>query len=192
MAVNGEYKGHILICDREKKGSSDAIRELKRLKISDIIMLSGDKEKVAEDVAKTLGINAFLGELSPVDKVNYVENLLKQAKKPVVFVGDGINDAPVLTRADIGISMGKIGSDAAVEASDIVITDDDPEKIPVAINCARKCMKIVKENICFSLAVKALCLVLTSFGAADMALAIFADVGVMILAILNSSRTLVK
>jgi Cd2+/Zn2+-exporting ATPase len=192
MAVNGEYKGHILICDREKKGSSDAIRELKRLKISDIIMLSGDKEKVAEDVAKNLGIDTFLGELSPVDKVNYVENLLKQAKKPVVFVGDGINDAPVLTRADIGISMGKIGSDAAVEASDIVITDDDPEKIPVAINCARKCMKIVKENICFSLAVKALCLVLTSIGAADMALAIFADVGVMILAILNSSRTLVK
>ncbi len=192
MAVNGEYAGHILISDIEKDTSKKSINELKNIGIEKIVMLTGDAKKVADKVAEDLGVDEVYSELFPADKVLKIENLLntKNEKSKLAFVGDGINDAPVLTRSDIGIAMGAIGSDAAIEAADVVLMDDDPIKIPKAIKISRKCIGIVYQNIVFSLLVKFVCLILGAFGVANMWVAIFADVGVMIIAILNSIRAL--
>lgn len=192
MAVNGKYAGHILISDIEKDTSKKSINELKNIGIEKIVMLTGDAKKVADKVAEDLGVDEVYSELFPADKVLKVENLLntKNEKSKLAFVGDGINDAPVLTRSDIGIAMGAIGSDAAIEAADVVLMDDDPIKIPKAIKISRKCIGIVYQNIVFSLLVKFVCLILGAFGIANMWVAIFADVGVMIIAILNSIRAL--
>lgn len=192
MAVNWKYAGHILISDIEKDTSKKSINELKNIGIEKIVMLTGDAKKVADKVAEDLGVDEVYSELFPADKVLKVENLLntKNEKSKLAFVGDGINDAPVLTRSDIGIAMGAIGSDAAIEAADVVLMDDDPIKIPKAIKISRKCIGIVYQNIVFSLLVKFVCLILGAFGIANMWVAIFADVGVMIIAILNSIRAL--
>ena len=192
MAVNGAYAGHILISDLLKPNAKEAITSLKRAGIEKTVMLTGDAKKVADQVAKELGIGEVYSELLPADKVSKVEELLKEknAKAKLVFVGDGINDAPVLSRADIGIAMGSLGSDAAIEAADVVLMDDDPLKISKAIRIARKCMRIVYENIYFAIGIKALCLILGALGIANMWLAIFADVGVMVLAVLNAIRVL--
>ena len=192
MAVNGAYAGHILISDLLKPNAKEAITSLKRAGIEKTVMLTGDAKKVADQVAKELGIGEVYSELLPADKVSKVEELLKEknAKAKLVFVGDGINDAPVLSRADIGIAMGALGSDAAIEAADVVLMDDDPLKISKAIRIARKCMRIVYENIYFAIGIKALCLILGALGIANMWLAIFADVGVMVLAVLNAIRVL--
>lgn len=191
-AINGEYAGSIVIGDVVKQSSKQAIEMLKKLGVSKTVMLTGDNESIAKSVANELKLDEVHFELLPDDKVRITESILEQSAKgeKVAFVGDGINDAPVLTRADIGIAMGGVGSDAAVESADIVIMDDDITKIPKAIRISRKCMRIVYENIYFALGVKALCLVLGALGIADMWLAIFADVGVMIIAVLNSIRTL--
>lgn len=191
-AINGEYAGSIVIGDVVKQSSKQAIEMLKKLGVSKTVMLTGDNESIAKSVANELKLDEVHFELLPDDKVRITESILEQSAKgeKVAFVGDGINDAPVLTRADIGIAMGGIGSDAAVESADIVIMDDDITKIPKAIKISRKCMRIVYENIYFALGVKALCLVLGALGIADMWLAVFADVGVMIIAVLNSIRTL--
>ena len=191
-AVNGEYAGSIVIGDVIKQSSKSALQALKRLGVSKTVMLTGDNESIAKSVANELKLDEVHFELLPDDKVRITESILEQSAKgeKVAFVGDGINDAPVLTRADIGIAMGGVGSDAAVESADIVIMDDDITKIPKAIKISRKCMRIVYENIYFALGVKALCLVLGALGIADMWLAVFADVGVMIIAVLNSIRTL--
>lgn len=192
MAVNGRYAGHIVISDVEKPNAKKAIRELKKAGIEKTVMLTGDSRKVAERVAADLGINEVYAELLPGDKVEKVEELLraKQQKGKLAFVGDGINDAPVLSRADIGIAMGAMGSDAAIEAADIVLMDDDPVKIAKAIRISRKCLRIVYENIWFAIGIKLICLVLGALGIANMWLAIFADVGVMIIAVLNAIRAL--
>ena len=192
MAVNGAYAGHILISDLLKPNAKEAITSLKHAGIEKTVMLTGDSKKVADQVAKELGIGEVYSELLPADKVSKVEELLKEknAKAKLVFVGDGINDAPVLSRADIGIAMGALGSDAAIEAADVVLMDDDPLKISKAIRIARKCMRIVYENIYFSIGIKVLCLILGALGIANMWLAIFADVGVMVLAVLNAIRVL--
>lgn len=192
MAVNGRYAGHIVISDVEKPNAKKAIRELKKAGIEKTVMLTGDSRKVAERVAADLGINEVYAELLPGDKVKKVEELLraKQQKGKLAFVGDGINDAPVLSRADIGIAMGAMGSDAAIEAADIVLMDDDPVKIAKAIRISRKCLRIVYENIWFAIGIKLICLVLGALGIANMWLAIFADVGVMIIAVLNAIRAL--
>ena len=192
IAINGEYSGHIVISDRIKAHAKDAIREVKRAGIQKTVMLSGDSRKVAEHVAKELGIDEVRSELMPADKVRIVEELLKQNKSrgKLAFVGDGINDAPVLSRADIGIAMGAMGSDAAIEAADVVLMDDDPLKIAKGIKISRKCLAIVKENIWFAIGIKVACLILGAFGIANMWMAIFADVGVMILAVLNAIRAL--
>ena len=192
MAVNGAYAGHILISDLLKPNAKEAITSLKHAGIEKTVMLTGDSKKVADQVAKELGIGEVYSELLPADKVSKVEELLKEknAKAKLVFVGDGINDAPVLSRADIGIAMGALGSDAAIEAADVVLMDDDPLKISKAIRIARKCMRIVYENIYFAIGIKALCLILGALGIANMWLAIFADVGVMVLAVLNAIRVL--
>ena len=192
MAVNGAYAGHILISDLLKPNAKEAITSLKHAGIEKTVMLTGDSKKVADQVAKELGIGEVYGELLPADKVSKVEELLKEknAKAKLVFVGDGINDAPVLSRADIGIAMGALGSDAAIEAADVVLMDDDPLKISKAIRIARKCMRIVYENIYFAIGIKVLCLILGALGIANMWLAIFADVGVMVLAVLNAIRVL--
>lgn len=192
MAVNGAYAGHILISDLLKPNAKEAITSLKRAGIEKTVMLTGDSKKVADQVAKELGIGEVYSELLPADKVSKVEELLKEknAKAKLVFVGDGINDAPVLSRADIGIAMGALGSDAAIEAADVVLMDDDPLKISKAIRIARKCMRIVYENIYFAIGIKVLCLILGALGIANMWLAIFADVGVMVLAVLNAIRVL--
>lgn len=191
-AINGEYAGSIVIGDVVKQSSKQAIEMLKKLGVSKTVMLTGDNESIAKSVANELKLDEVHFELLPDDKVRITESILEQSAKgeKVAFVGDGINDAPVLTRADIGIAMGGVGSDAAVESADIVIMDDDITKIPKAIKISRKCMRIVYENIYFALGVKALCLVLGALGIADMWFALFADVGVMIIAVLNSIRTL--
>ena len=192
MAIDGKYAGHILISDIIKPHAKEAIAELKKAGISKTVMLTGDSKRVADQVAEELGIQEVYSELLPADKVSRVEELLNQKseKAKLAFVGDGINDAPVLSRADIGIAMGALGSDAAIEAADIVLMDDDPLKISKAIKIARKCICIVYENIYFAIGIKILCLILGALGIANMWVAIFADVGVMILAVLNAIRTL--
>ena len=192
MAIDGKYAGHILISDIIKPHAKEAIAELKKAGISKTVMLTGDSKRVADQVAGELGIQEVYSELLPADKVSRVEELLNQKseKAKLAFVGDGINDVPVLSRADIGIAMGALGSDAAIEAADIVLMDDDPLKISKAIKIARKCIRIVYENIYFAIGIKVLCLILGALGIANMWMAIFADVGVMILAVLNAIRTL--
>ena len=192
VAVDNNYAGCITISDVIKETSKDAISRLKKHGIKQTVMLTGDAKKTAERVAKEIGMDKVCSELLPADKVNEVEKLLdqKNAKEKLAFVGDGINDAPVLSRADIGIAMGALGSDAAIEAADIVLMDDDPAKISLAMKISLKTLKIVKENIVFALAIKAICLILGAFGIAGMWLAIFADVGVMVLAVLNATRAL--
>ena len=192
MAVNGRYEGHILIADREKTNSKEAIAQLYRMGIKETVMLTGDTGKVADQVAGDLGISTVYSELLPGDKVAKVEELLskKHSKEALAFVGDGINDAPVLSRADIGIAMGALGSDAAIEAADIVLMDDDPLKIAKAIKIAKKCLRIVYENIYFAIGVKIVCLILGALGIANMWVAIFADVGVMVIAVINAIRAL--
>lgn len=192
MAVDGKYAGHILISDLIKPHAAQAIAELKRAGVKKTVMLTGDAKNVAEQVAEELGIQEVHSELLPADKVAKVEELLKQKteKEKLAFVGDGINDAPVLSRADIGIAMGALGSDAAIEAADIVLMDDDPLKIAKAIKIARKCIRIVYQNIYFALGIKGICLLLGAIGIANMWMAIFADVGVMVIAVLNAIRAL--
>lgn len=192
MAVDNKYAGHILISDIIKPHAEEAIQALKKAGISRTVMLTGDAGNVAEQVAGKLGITEVYSELLPADKVTKVEELLeeKTGKEKLAFVGDGINDAPVLSRADIGIAMGALGSDAAIEAADIVLMDDDPLKIAKAIRIARKCIRIVYENIYFAIGIKVLCLVLGALGIANMWMAIFADVGVMVIAVLNAIRCL--
>ena len=192
IAVDGQYAGYVLIADKAKPHSKEAVAALKKLGITKTVMLTGDSDKVAQSVANELGIRQVFSELLPGDKVNKVEELLeaKNPKETLAFVGDGINDAPVLSRADIGIAMGALGSDAAIEAADIVLMDDDPLKIVKAIKIARKCMCIVYENIYFAIGIKVLCLILGAVGIANMWRAIFADVGVMVIAVLNAIRVL--
>ena len=192
MAVDGRYAGHIVISDIEKPHAKEAVMALKKAGVEKTVMLTGDSRKVAEHVAEDLGIDEVHAELLPADKVSEVEELLKKntGKGKLAFVGDGINDAPVLSRADIGIAMGAMGSDAAIEAADIVLMDDDPLKIAKAIRISRKCLRIVYENIWFAIGIKLICLVLGAIGIANMWLAIFADVGVMIIAVLNAIRAL--
>ena len=192
VAVDGTYAGHIVISDVLKPHSKEAVRELKTAGVQKTVMLTGDIRRVAEQVAGELGLDAVYSELLPADKVEKVEALLasKPEKEKLAFVGDGINDAPVLGRADIGIAMGAMGSDAAIEAADVVLMDDDPMKISKAIKISRKCLRIVYQNIVFAIGVKLICLLLGALGIANMWLAIFADVGVMIIAVLNAIRAL--
>ncbi|MBR7016176.1 MAG: cadmium-translocating P-type ATPase [Lachnospiraceae bacterium] len=192
LAVDGVYAGHIVIADEIKEGSEAAIRALRAAGVRRAVMLTGDKESVARAVASKVGIDEYRAELLPADKVKAVEELIGESgpKARVAFVGDGINDAPVLSRADIGIAMGALGSDAAIEAADVVLMDDDPGKIAKAIRIAKKCLRIVKENIVFAIGVKLICLVLGALGIANMWLAIFADVGVMVICVLNAIRCL--
>jgi Cd2+/Zn2+-exporting ATPase len=192
VAIDGRYEGHIVISDIVKPHSREAIVALKKAGIEKTVMLTGDADKVAQQVAAALGIDQVYSELLPGDKVDKVEELLQmqQGKGKLAFVGDGINDAPVLSRADIGIAMGAMGSDAAIEAADVVLMDDDPLKISKAVNISRKCLRIVYENIGFALVIKFGCLALGALGIANMWFAIFADVGVMVLAVLNAIRAL--
>lgn len=193
VAIDGEYEGHIVISDVIKEHSAQAIRELKKNGVTKTVMLTGDAKAAADQVASKLSVDEVHAELLPADKVAKVEEMIASKKSPkdkVAFVGDGINDAPVLARADIGIAMGAMGSDAAIEAADIVLMDDDPLRIVTAIRISRKCLRIVRENIWFAIGVKLLCLLLTAVGIGNMWLAIFADVGVMIIAVLNAVRCL--
>lgn len=192
IAINNDYAGHIVISDVIKPQSKEAIQALKKAGIKKTVMLTGDRDSVAQEVAQELAIDEVHSQLLPADKVTQVENLLnvKEQDSNLAFVGDGINDAPVLTRADIGIAMGAMGSDAAIEAADVVLMDDNPRNIAKSINIAKKCMSIVYENIIFAIGIKALCLLLGAVGIANMWFAIFADVGVMILAVLNAIRAL--
>lgn len=192
LAVDGRYEGHILISDKMKPHAKEAVKALKQTGVRRTIMLTGDRREAAEQAAAELGIDEVYSELLPGDKVEKVEQLLgkKSKKEKLAFVGDGINDAPVLSRADIGIAMGALGSDAAIEAADIVLMDDDPLKIAKAIRISRKCMRIVYENIYFAIGIKVLCLILGAVGIANMWIAIFADVGVMVIAVLNAIRAL--
>ena len=192
MAVDGKYEGHILIADIIKPHAKEAIQALKKAGVRKTVMLTGDTKKVADQVAAELAIDEVYSELLPADKVTKVEELLstKGEKEKLAFVGDGINDAPVLSRADIGIAMGALGSDAAIEAADVVLMDDDPLKISKAIRISRKCLRIVYENIWFALGIKGICLILGALGIANMWMAIFADVGVMVIAVLNATRAL--
>ncbi len=192
IALNGKYAGHVVISDVEKEDAKDAIAALKAAGVEKTVMLTGDIRKVAEYVARKLGVDEVCSELLPVGKVEQVEKLLRETGRngKLAFVGDGINDAPVLSRADIGIAMGAMGSDAAIEAADVVLMDDDPMKIAKAIRISRKCIRIVYQNIVFALGVKAVCLILGAVGVANMWMAIFADVGVMVLAVLNAIRAL--
>ena len=192
VAINNEYSGHIVISDVIKQNSEKTLEELKMINIQKNVMLTGDSKLVAENVAKKLKLDEYYAELLPEDKVNKVEELIKQKSEndKLVFVGDGINDAPVLSRADIGIAMGAMGADAAIEAADVVIMDDDPLKIPKAIKISQKCLRIVYENIVFAIGVKVICLILGALGITNMWAAIFADVGVMIIAVLNAIRAL--
>ena len=189
IAENGKYLGHIVISDEPKPDSKEAIQQLKALGVKKVVMLTGDSRKVAENVANELGVDEVRAELLPADKVTEVEKLL-ESDGPLAFVGDGINDAPVLSRADVGIAMGALGSDAAIEAADVVLMDDKPSKIPEAMNIARKTMRIVRQNIIVSLTVKGLVLIITAIGMGNMWYAVFADVGVLILAVLNAMRAL--
>ncbi len=192
LALDGKYAGHFVISDELKENSKDAMAALKSAGVDRLVMLTGDAESVAAKVAQEVGLTEYRAELLPADKVSAVESLLSDCgpNRRLAFVGDGINDAPVLSRADIGIAMGALGSDAAIEAADVVLMDDDPMKISKAIKIARKCMRIVKENITFTLSVKIICLLLAAVGIANMWVAIFADVGVMIIAVLNAIRCL--
>ena len=192
IALNGKYAGHIVISDVEKEDAKEAIAALKAAGVEKTVMLTGDIRKVAEYVARKLGVDEVCSELLPAGKVEQVEKLLQQTGRngKLAFVGDGVNDAPVLSRADIGIAMGAMGSDAAIEAADVVLMDDDPMKIAKAIRISRKCIRIVYQNIVFALGVKAVCLILGAVGVANMWMAIFADVGVMVLAVLNAIRAL--
>ena len=192
VAVNGEYAGHIVVADVEKPHAKEAIAALKRAGVTRTVMLTGDRQGVAQKVAADLGVDEVHAELLPADKVDQVEALLaaKSEKEKLAFVGDGINDAPVLRRADVGIAMGAMGSDAAIEAADIVLMDDDPLKIAKAIKISRKTLRIVYQNIVFAIGIKGICLVLGAVGLANMWLAIFADVGVMVIAVLNAIRAL--
>lgn len=190
IAIDGEYAGHIVISDMIKSEAKQAISELKKVGVRKTVMLTGDIKKVADNAAAELGIDEVHSELLPSDKVSEIEKLLDNENGKVVFIGDGINDAPVLARADIGVAMGAIGSDAAIEAADVVLMDDDPLKLAKAVKISRKCIGIVRQNIVFSLAVKFLCLALGALGIANMWTAIFADVGVMIIAVLNAIRAL--
>ena len=193
VAVDGKYVGHIHISDLIKPTSKECIESLKKLGIKKTVMLTGDKKSVADDVGNKLGIDEIYAELLPQDKLQLVEKLLGQKnnrKEMLAFVGDGINDAPVISRADVGVAMGALGSDAAIEAADVVLMNDDPLKLVSAINVAKKCLRIVYENIYFAIGVKVVCLILGAFGIANMWLAIFADVGVMVIAVLNSLRAL--
>ena len=192
MAIDGKYAGHIVISDVVKPHAKQAIQALKAAGVRKTVMLTGDAAKVADHVAAELGIDQVYSQLLPADKVAKVEELLKgkSGKEKLAFVGDGINDAPVLSRADIGIAMGAMGSDAAIEAADVVLMDDDPLKIAKAIRISRKCLGIVYQNIVFAIGIKLACLVLVALGLANMWLAVFADVGVMILAVLNAIRAL--
>ena len=192
VAIDGKYSGHILISDVVKASSAQAIRELKELGVKKTVILTGDSEAVARKVAEELGVDEVHSKLLPADKVERIEALLEQKgrRERLAFVGDGINDAPVLSRADIGVAMGALGSDAAIEAADVVLMDDDPLKIASAIRIARRCMRIVYENIGFALGVKLVCLLLGALGIANMWVAIFADVGVMVIAVLNAIRAL--
>jgi Cd2+/Zn2+-exporting ATPase len=192
VGIDGAYGGHIVVSDELKEHAAEAVRELRRAGVREIVMLTGDAHSAAKHVAEELGVTDYRAGLLPADKVACAEELLRtcNAKKRFAFVGDGINDAPVLSRADVGIAMGALGSDAAIEAADVVLMDDDPLKIPLAIRISRKCMRIVRENVVFTLTVKALCLLLVALGYANMWLAIAADVGVMALAVLNAMRCL--
>ena len=191
VAINNEYQGHIVISDTIKENSKKAIKDLKKNHINKTIMLTGDSKKVGENVANELGLDDYYCELLPQDKVQILQNILENRNdenKKIAFVGDGINDAPSLTRADVGIAMGAMGSDAAIEAADVVLMDDDPGKIPTAIKVSKKCLRIVKENIYFSIGVKIIVLILGALGLTSMWAAIFADVGVTIIAVLNAMR----
>ena len=192
VAIDGRYAGYLLIADVVKPHSAEAIRSLKAAGVRKTVMLTGDAEPVAKAVSAQLGLDEYHAGLLPGDKVDQIETLIaaKKSKENLAFVGDGINDAPVLSRADVGIAMGALGSDAAIEAADVVLMDDDPAKIALAMRIARRTLRIVYENIVFALVVKAACLILGACGIADMWLAIFADVGVMILAVLNAIRAL--
>ena len=190
MALNGKYAGHIVISDIIKENSKSAITELKKLGVEKTVMLTGDLQKSAENVANALGIDEFYSGLLPGDKVDKLEEIMKRENVNSAFVGDGINDAPVLSMADIGIAMGAMGSDAAIEAADVVLMDDDPMKIAKAVKISRKCMSIVYQNIVFAIGIKLICLLLGAVGIANMWLAIFADVGVMVIAVLNAIRAL--
>ncbi|MBR3279991.1 MAG: cadmium-translocating P-type ATPase, partial [Lachnospiraceae bacterium] len=192
IALDGEYAGHILIADELKGNAREAMKALAKAGVRRTVMLTGDKENVAQAVASEVGISEYHAGLLPADKVGHVEKLLASSteKDRLAFVGDGINDAPVLGRADIGIAMGALGSDAAIEAADVVLMDDDPLKIAKAIRIAKKCMRIVYENIYFAIGVKLACLLLGALGIANMWLAIFADVGVMVICVLNAIRCL--
>jgi len=192
VAVDNSYAGHIVISDEIKEHAKEAIEELHKSGIRRTVMLTGDVKRVADAVAEEVGVDEVYSGLLPGDKVNLVEKFLdnKGKKEKLAFVGDGINDAPVLSRADIGIAMGGLGSDAAIEAADVVLMDDDPLKISKAIRIARKCLRIVYTNIYFAIGVKVLCLILGAVGIANMWLAIFADVGVMVICVLNAIRAL--
>jgi Cd2+/Zn2+-exporting ATPase len=192
VALDGSYAGHIIIADRVKTDAKTAIKQLKELGIKKTVMLTGDNQHTAEVIAKELAIEEYHAQLLPQDKSKILERILASREKgrKVAFVGDGINDAPVLKRADIGISMGSLGSDAAIEASDIVLMDDNPAKLPLAVKIARKTMSIAKQNIVLALGIKSIVLALGAFGLANMQVAVFADVGVALIAILNSLRTL--
>lgn len=190
VAVDNEYMGHIVINDKIKDNAPKAITDLRNVGVKNIVMLTGDAKSVANKVGNVLGLDKIYSELLPQDKVEKVEELLKKQKGKLAFVGDGLNDAPVLSRADVGFAMGAMGSEAAIESADVVLMDDDPCKIAKAIKISRKCMAIVKQNIAFSIGVKVLCLILGAIGIANMWLAIFADVGVMVIAVLNSVRAL--
>ena len=190
VAIDKDFAGYIVISDEIKENSQTALNELEKLSVKRKIMLTGDRKEVAENVGKNLGIKEIYSELLPDDKVSFVEKFLKekQKEKSLIFVGDGINDAPVLTMADVGIAMGGLGSDAAIEAADVVITDDNPVKIPLAVKLSKKTMSIVMQNIVFALLVKGIIMILGIFGIANMWLAVFADVGVSVIAILNAMR----
>lgn len=190
LAVDGQYAGHIVISDEEKPHAREAVAALRQAGVEHTVMLTGDRQAVAEQVAAGLGIDEVHSQLLPGDKVSQVERLLDSRRGKLAFVGDGVNDAPVLARADVGIAMGALGSDAAIEAADVVLMDDDPMKLAVAIRHSRRCLRIVYENIVFALAVKLLCLLLVALGVAGMWLAVFGDVGVMVLAVLNAIRAL--
>ena len=194
VAINGQYAGHIVINDKVKDSSADAIAELKRLGVEKTVMLTGDRKEVAEEVARLLGLDEYHAELLPADKVEYVEQLLgkKAENKFLAFVGDGINDAPVLKRADVGIAMGGLGSDAAIEAADIVLMDDQPHKIATAIGIARRTIRIAHQNVWFAIGVKIAILILATVGLSNMGMAVFADVGVTVIAVLNAMRALQK
>ena len=192
VAIDGRYAGHVVISDQVKADASEALRALRQLGVKQTVMLTGDKEAVARQVAQQVGIDSYAAELLPADKVDRVERLIQQSqeKGALAFVGDGINDAPVLARADVGIAMGAMGSDAAIDAADVVLMDDKPSKIAEAIRIARRTIANARQNVIFAIVVKALVLLLASVGVATMGMAVFADVGVMVLCVLNSMRTL--